>query len=348
MNITINQIKTLGNIPEELHEQFLRVANGMTTRAEFSVEKTLGLLAQMLENPKKYAYSKSRVTNLAQKVYEFQKNGIEIKLSDEGKAWLPIIKQMVLEEKQRAGINEFDLLDESVAYKIFGEEFIEVGALRQMNTAVSLPISVAGALMPDAHQGYGLPIGGVLATEADKIIPYAVGVDIACRMCLSVFDLPADIFKREPHLLKRSLVENTKFGIGGEVREKNDESVMDKIEWTATKVIRDLKDKAFRQLGTSGTGNHFVEWGILEVNKFDSLLKLPVGTYLALLSHSGSRGFGGTVAGHYSKIAMQRRARILDSHEFGRRLCFGKSPRNSCKNCQSYFRKTAFDGRKPP
>jgi tRNA-splicing ligase RtcB (3'-phosphate/5'-hydroxy nucleic acid ligase) len=70
MNITINQIKSLGNIPEELHEQFLRVANGMTTSAEFSIEKTLGLLAQMLENPKKYAYSKNRVTNLAQKVYE--------------------------------------------------------------------------------------------------------------------------------------------------------------------------------------------------------------------------------------------------------------------------------------
>ncbi len=307
MNITINEIKTLGNIPEDLHEQFIRVANGMTTHAEFSNEKIMGLFALMLENPKKYAYSRNKVTNLAQKIYELQvKTGHALSLSEEGRTYIPKEEFMQLEEKPKSNSSEFDLRETSVAYKIFGEEFIEVGALRQMNTAVSLPISVAGALMPDAHQGYGLPIGGVLATEADKIIPYAVGVDIACRMCLSVFDMPADIFKREPHLLKRSLVENTKFGIGGEVREKSDESVMDKIEWTATKVIRELKDKAFRQLGTSGTGNHFVEWGILEVNELDSLLKLPSGTYLALLSHSGSRGFGGMVAGHYSKIAMQK------------------------------------------
>lgn len=307
MNITIKEIKTLGNIPEEFHDAFLRVAKGLIERAEYPIEKIMGLFAQMLENPKKYAYSRNKVTNLAKKIYELQvETGHTLSLSDEGRAWLPIEEIMKLDEKPKAKPTEFDLREENVAYQIYGQEFIEQGAFNQMNNAVSLPISVAGALMPDAHQGYGLPIGGVLATEADKIIPYAVGVDIACRMCLSVFDLPADIFKREPHLLKRSLLENTKFGIGGEVRDKMDESVMDKIEWTATKVIRDLKDKAFRQLGTSGTGNHFVEWGLLEVNETDELLNLPVGTYLALLSHSGSRGFGGTVAGHYSKIAMQK------------------------------------------
>ncbi len=306
MNITIELIKSLAPIPEEMYDAFLRVAKGLTERAEYPIEKIMGLFAQMLENPKKYAYSKNKVTNLAQKIYELQKQGIEIKISDEGRTWLPVEEMMKLDEKPKAKSTEFDLREENIAYQIYGQTFIEQGALNQMNTAVSLPISVAGALMPDAHQGYGLPIGGVLATEADKVIPYAVGVDIACRMCLSVFDLPADIFKREPHLLKRSLLENTKFGIGGEVREKMDESVMDKIEWTATKVIRDLKDKAFRQLGTSGTGNHFVEWGLLEVSEIDELLNLPVGTYLALLSHSGSRGFGGTVAGHYSKIAMQK------------------------------------------
>jgi tRNA-splicing ligase RtcB (3'-phosphate/5'-hydroxy nucleic acid ligase) len=306
MNITIQQIKALAPIPEDLHDTFLRVAKGLTERAEYPTEKIMGLFALMLENPKKYAYSKNKVTNLAQKIYELQKTGIEIKLTDEGRAWIPKEEFMQIDEKPKSEIGEFNLRNENVAYTIFGEAFIEQGALRQMNTAVSLPISVAGALMPDAHQGYGLPIGGVLATEADKIIPYAVGVDIACRMCLSVFDVGGNVFKREPHLLKRSLIENTKFGIGGEVREKMDESVMDKIEWTATKVIRDLKDKAFRQLGTSGTGNHFVEWGLLEVSEQDDLLNLPIGTYLALLSHSGSRGFGGTVAGHYSKIAMQK------------------------------------------
>ena len=306
MNITIEQITALAPIPEDLHDAFLRVAKGLTERAEYPAEMVLGLFAQMLENPKKFAYSKNKVTNLAQKIHELQKQGIEINLTNEGRAYIPKEEFMQIDEKPKSIPSEFNLRDENVAYSIYGENFIEQGALNQMNTAVSLPISVAGALMPDAHQGYGLPIGGVLATEADKIIPYAVGVDIACRMCLSIFDVSPEIFKKEPHLLKRTLLENTKFGMGGETARKSDTSVMDKPEWTATKIIRDLKDKAYRQLGTSGTGNHFVEWGLLEVAEQDDLLNLPVGTYLALLSHSGSRGFGGTVAGHYSKIAMQK------------------------------------------
>ena len=70
-----------------------------------------------------------------------------------------------------------------VAYRVWGREHIEDGAIAQMIGAARLPVAVAGALMPDAHQGYGLPIGGVLATE-NAVIPYAVGVDIACRMVL--------------------------------------------------------------------------------------------------------------------------------------------------------------------
>ncbi|MFN3849483.1 MAG: RtcB family protein [Spirosomataceae bacterium] len=306
MNTILEKINSIAPIPEEMHDAFLRVATGLIERAEYPEEKVLGLFAAMLQNPKKFAYSKNKVTNLAKKIYDLNKQGIAIPLSEEGKAWLPKEENMELEAKPKALPTEFNLRTENVPYKIYGENFIEQGALNQMNTAVSLPISIAGALMPDAHQGYGLPIGGVLATEADKVIPYAVGVDIACRMCLSVFDVSPEIFKREPHLLKRSLVENTKFGIGGEIAHKFDESVMDKPEWTATKIIRDLKDKAYRQLGTSGTGNHFVEWGLLEVTEQDDLLNLPVGTYLALLSHSGSRGFGGAVANYYSKIAMQK------------------------------------------
>ena len=65
-------------------------------------------------------------------------------------------------------------------FRVFGEG-LEPTALQQLRNACRLPVSVAGALMPDAHQGYGLPIGGVLATR-EAVIPYAVGVDIACRM----------------------------------------------------------------------------------------------------------------------------------------------------------------------
>jgi tRNA-splicing ligase RtcB (3'-phosphate/5'-hydroxy nucleic acid ligase) len=306
MKMNIERIQTLANIPQELHEPFLRVANGLVERAGYSEERVLGLLATMLQSPKKFSNSRNKVTNLAKKVYELRKKGVEINLSETGRQWLPQEPTYGIEAKPKAEATDFELLTTPLPYQIYGQAFIEEGALKQMATAASLPVSVAGALMPDAHQGYGLPIGGVLATEADKVIPYAVGVDIACRMCLSVFDLRAVFFKREPHLLKRSLVEHTKFGMGGETRDKFDESVMDQAEWTATKVIRDLKDKAYRQLGTSGTGNHFVEWGLLDVTQQDDLLNLPVGTYLALLSHSGSRGFGGAVANYYSKLAMQK------------------------------------------
>src|SRR6202451_760302 len=75
---------------------------------------------------------------------------------------------------------------EPVKYRQWGEGLAH-DAVMQMEKACLLPVSVAGALMPDAHVGYGLPIGGVLATE-NAVIPYAVGVDIACRMKMSVLD----------------------------------------------------------------------------------------------------------------------------------------------------------------
>ncbi len=305
--ISTDDILMLAAIPEALHTAFLRVANGLIQRANYPKEKVMSLLAQMLQNPKKFAYSKNKVTNLARLIYDLNKQGIAVPLSEVGTAYLPAEPSpYALEASEKQAEHTFDLRTGPLPYAVYGREFIEEGALKQMETAASLPISVAGALMPDAHQGYGLPIGGVLATESNTVIPFAVGVDIACRMCLSVFDLPPAFLKREPHLMKKSLVEQTKFGIGGETRDKFDESVMDLPEWQATKVIRNLKDKAYRQLGSSGTGNHFVEWGIVDVYEQDDQLNLPPGEYLALLSHSGSRGFGGNVANYYSKLAMQK------------------------------------------
>jgi tRNA-splicing ligase RtcB len=174
-----------------------------------------------------------------------------------------------------------------------------------MRTAIQLPIAVAGALMPDAHQGYGLPIGGVLATTANTIIPFAVGVDIACRMCLSIYDLPSEVIDSKTDKLKNILIDHTYFGIGCTTKSYFDSSLFDSATWNETKLIRTLKDKAYSQLGTSGTGNHFVEWGELTIA--DGALKdIPAGRYLSLLSHSGSRGFGGSVADYYSKIAMTK------------------------------------------
>jgi tRNA-splicing ligase RtcB len=99
---------------------------------------------------------------------------------------------------------------EPVKYRQWGEG-LEHEAVMQMEKACLLPVTVAGALMPDAHVGYGLPIGGVLATE-NAVIPYAVGVDIACRMKMTVLDVPVRELERHPERLTRAIEAETRFG----------------------------------------------------------------------------------------------------------------------------------------
>jgi tRNA-splicing ligase RtcB len=160
--------------------------------------------------------------------------------------------------------------------------------------------------MPDAHQGYGLPIGGVLATD-NAVIPYAVGVDIACRMKMTVLDRPVEALEAQKEELTSALQRETRFGVGASFRGRRSHPVMDE-DWRVTKVTADLKDRAWAQLGTSGSGNHFVEFGVLTV--LDASVGLQPGEYLALLSHSGSRGTGNAVAQHYSRLAMKRRREL--------------------------------------
>jgi tRNA-splicing ligase RtcB len=193
---------------------------------------------------------------------------------------------------------EFLKIGESAPWKLWGED-IEPEALKQMENAVRLPVARAGALMPDAHVGYGLPIGGVLATEG-AVIPYAVGVDIACRMKLTVTDIPTEFLKTHKHHLINVLETETKFGTGATFRNPREHDVMS-LDWGASPLTRQLKDKARAQLGTSGSGNHFVEYGILKIAEDN--LGLKAGEYLAILSHSGSRGPGAMIAAHFSKLA---------------------------------------------
>jgi len=186
----------------------------------------------------------------------------------------------------------------SAPYRQWGFD-LEPESVRQMDNACRLPVAVRGALMPDAHRGYGLPIGGVLATD-NAVIPYAVGVDIACRVKMSVIDLQVDT---DPARLTMAIERETRFGVGAKFKDRRDHGVMDR-DWSVTPLTHNLKDKAWSQLGTSGSGNHFVEFGTFELDKPD--LGLAPGKYLALLSHSGSRGSGATIADHYSKLAMRR------------------------------------------
>ncbi|MFZ0599218.1 MAG: RtcB family protein [Flavobacterium sp.] len=192
-----------------------------------------------------------------------------------------------------------------VPFAIFGENEIDQQAKFQLYDSLKLPISVAGALMPDAHSGYGLPIGGVLATD-NAVIPYGVGVDIGWRMSLSIFDLPASYFKGKENQLQAILKDNTKFGMNETHATKADHEVFYKSEFQDIPLLKNLLPKAYKQLGSSGGGNHFVEFGIAKIDNPENEWKLGVGEYFAVLSHSGSRGLGANIAKHYTYLATKQ------------------------------------------
>jgi tRNA-splicing ligase RtcB len=210
-------------------------------------------------------------------------------------------------------------------YKLWGSVGVDFDkpALDQLLAASRLPVAAGAALMPDAHVGYGLPIGGVLATRG-AVIPYAVGVDIACRVKLSVLDLPAGTLDADEgrERLRAAIEGETRFGVGAEFKQRRGHAVMDE-DWSVSPVTKRLKDRAWAQLGTSGSGNHFVEFGVLTVldgapRRVDQTAvggsharwDLGPGAYLALLSHSGSRGTGAAVCEHYSKLAREQHPRL--------------------------------------
>lgn len=188
-------------------------------------------------------------------------------------------------------------------YKVWGEDGIDLEAINQLREAVKLPVSVRGALMPDAHVGYGLPIGGVLAT-VKCVIPYAVGVDIACRMKMTVIDVPPNKLAEQQARFEQALLDETRFGVGCNWEKRRDHPVMDK-DWGVTQVTKQLKDLASSQLGTSGGGNHFVEFGLIEFKEKMGEVE-PNKPYVAILSHSGSRGPGSKVCDYYSKLAIKQ------------------------------------------
>src|ERR687894_2206895 len=207
--------------------------------------------------------------------------------------------------------SEHELRNRPRPYGVWGADLIEPGTTAQMENAMRLPVSVGGALMPDAHLGYGLPVGGILAAEG-AVIPWAVGVDIACRMRLSVYDVSSDLIDGRRDDLTEVLLRNTNFGAGSKYKEgrRPEHEVLEDPAWEATAFLRSLKDTGRAQLGTSGSGNHFVEWGVFEAldaaEGEEGTAFVPGRKYLALLSHSGSRGVGFKIANRYSKIAKDK------------------------------------------
>lgn len=217
-----------------------------------------------------------------------------------GGVYAPLAAELLAQQAVRDARRGSDLRPAPLPYPTWGADLIDPGAHRQMDVAMRLPVSRAGALMPDAHVGYGLPIGGVLATE-NAVIPYGVGVDIGCSMMLSILPIQPGALRTEE--ATTLLLKHTRFGAGVafDKRDRQDHEVLHENTWDDQPILRHLFDKAATQIGTSGSGNHFVEFGTLTLPHAD--LGLDPDEYLAVLSHSGSRGFGAQVAGHFTALA---------------------------------------------
>jgi tRNA-splicing ligase RtcB len=183
------------------------------------------------------------------------------------------------------------IITERIPIKMWLEE-IEDGALVQAENLANFPFSFSHiAIMPDAHEGYGMPIGGVLATEK-VIIPNAVGVDIGCGMC-AVKTSAENISRKE--LLK--IVDQLKKAVpvgSNHHKEQQKSDLMPEMSGTM-KIVEEEYENALFQIGTLGGGNHFIE-----VQKGND-------GFVWLMIHSGSRNIGYKVAGHYNQLAIELR-----------------------------------------
>lgn len=167
---------------------------------------------------------------------------------------------------------------------------LEEGALEQAKDLANLDIAYKHiAIMPDSHQGYGMPIGGVLATK-EAIIPNAVGVDIGCGMCslrTNLEHIETDDLKKVLGRIRETVPVGFKHH-----NEIQDESWMPPLEDDLPIVNQEYNSGRY-QVGTLGGGNHFVE------------IQKGSDGYIWIMVHSGSRNIGYTVANHYHKLAIE-------------------------------------------
>ena len=263
---------------------------------DYSNNKAISLALAIISKNYKHA-SKEEQLNVLTKVKEHYQNYLEDEI------W-GVLAREFQPDRQLKPKAEIPLLKCSGDFKVFGRKHISSNAYQQMEMVMRLPVAKKGAMMPDAHQGYGLPIGGVLATE-NSVIPYGVGLDIGCRMSLSIYDLDSRYLQKHAYKFKTALKERTNFGTGGELNIPQEHEVLDRSAFSLTPLLKQLHGKAVKQLGTSGSGNHFVEFGLVNLGE-DNEFGLESGDYVGLLSHSGSRGFGATIAKNYMEIAMEQ------------------------------------------
>jgi len=164
---------------------------------------------------------------------------------------------------------------------VFGDP-VDKAALDQIRRTRAHPAVRGAALMADHHKGYAVPIGGVVAYE-NAISPAGVGYDIACGNKAVLTDMSGADARAGINRIMDDVVATISFGVGRKNPERVDHELFDDPAWSAIKHLQ-LRDKAAAQLGTVGSGNHYVDVFTDEQDR------VWVG------AHFGSRGFGHGIA----------------------------------------------------
>lgn len=186
---------------------------------------------------------------------------------------------------------------------------IEESALKQITNLSNLPFAFKHiAIMPDCHAGYGMPIGGVLATK-DVVIPNCVGTDIGCGMCAVKTSL-TEISRENLIKVRNRIKEMVPVGFNHHKEKQADHWVLKEPDITYMPVLKREYEKLFYQVGTLGGGNHFIE------------IQKGSDGHIWIMIHSGSRNLGKQVADYYNKIAIKLNERWFSVVDKAQELAF--------------------------
>ncbi len=233
------------------------------------------------------------------------------------------------------GFKEIDhdkLIATKTPYKIYAELLDEI-AQAQFRDVLDEPYVTYGALMPDAHAGYTMPIGGVCATK-DVVVPQFVGFDIGCGMCAYRTDFTKGQVEANAEEIYNEIVDKVPLGFK---KHKNHQSL--KYDLPLTPFAEHiLLSSGLMQLGTLGGGNHFIEVG------YDSTDRAWI------VIHSGSRGFGHKIASHYMLQAYLKKnpqegklEKLLSEFETRNENLKKYNPKAFEKACEKYKHKQTLE-----